>query len=275
LDYRLDARNIWSKSRLDVAAQRPDSASIESGEILGTIITAILIALVSTIYATAGQAGGTAFLAIMAFMGVEAAELRPTALALNVIAAGYATWRVYRHGAVDRRLFRWIVIASLPGAFAGGLLVLEDKLYFTVVGVVLIAAAVLMVSRKAAITGAQIRVRPVPAAAVGVITGFLSGLTGVGGGVFLAPILIALGWASPKGAAHLSPPFILVNSIIGLVAVLLAGQRLAPSAGLFAVLALIGAAAGTWIGLRFMSERATKWVLASILLFVGIRLLLR
>ncbi|WP_245472428.1 sulfite exporter TauE/SafE family protein [Rhizobium jaguaris] len=242
---------------------------------MGTIVTAILIALVSTIYATAGQAGGTAFLAIMAFMGVQPAELRPTALALNVIAAGYATWRAYNHGTVDWRLFRWIAIASLPGAFAGGLLVLEDSLYFTVVGVVLIMAAVSMVSRKAAITGTQIQVRPVPAAAVGVATGFLSGLTGVGGGVFLAPILIALAWTSPKGAASLSPPFILVNSIIGLVAVLLARQRLTPLVGLFAVLALIGAVAGTWIGLRFMSERATKWVLASILLFVGIRLLLR
>jgi uncharacterized membrane protein YfcA len=104
--------------------------------------------------------------------------------------------------------------------------------------------------------------------------GFLSGLTGVGGGVFLAPLLIALGWASPKRAAGISAPFILANSGIGLAGVLSAGQRVPADAVVLAPAALLGAVAGTWIGLRFMSEQATRWVLAAILGFAGARLLL-
>jgi uncharacterized membrane protein YfcA len=111
--------------------------------------------------------------------------------------------------------------------------------------------------------------------AVGAGAGFISGLTGVGGGVFLTPLLITLGWASPKRAAQLSPPFILCNSGVGLGGVLLAGQQLAPGTFLHASGALAGATIGTAIGLRWMSERSTRYVLSAILFFAGIRLLFR
>jgi uncharacterized membrane protein YfcA len=119
------------------------------------------------------------------------------------------------------------------------------------------------------------QVRLGPAAAVGAGTGFISGLTGVGGGVFLTPLLIALGWATPKRAAQLSPPFILCNSILGLGGVLLAGQQLASGTFVYSIVALVGAVIGTAIGRRWTSERGTRYVLAAILLFAGIRLLVR
>jgi uncharacterized membrane protein YfcA len=93
--------------------------------------------------------------------------------------------------------------------------------------------------------------------------------------VFLTPLLIALGWASPKRAAAISPAFILCNSVLGLAGVLLAGQRLAPSVVLYSVGALGGAILGTAIGLRWMSQQFTRYVLAAILLFAGIRLVFR
>jgi len=113
------------------------------------------------------------------------------------------------------------------------------------------------------------------AALAGAASGLLSGLTGVGGGVFLTPLIIALGWASPKRAAALSPPFILCNSAVGLLGVLIAGQRLTSNTPLYAVGALAGAVLGSTIARRGMSERATRYVLAAILLFAGLRLLLR
>ena len=91
---------------------------------------AALIACVSLLYATVGQAGGTAFLAIMAFAAFPADEMRPTALLLNIVAAGCATWRLHRSGAIDHRMLLKVTIPSLVTAFAGGLLVLDAPVYF-------------------------------------------------------------------------------------------------------------------------------------------------
>jgi uncharacterized membrane protein YfcA len=168
-----------------------------------------------------------------------------------------------------------LTVPSLVTAFLGGLLVLGGQVYFIVTGLLLVAAAALMVFKRTADT---IEARPVqllPAAVVGAGAGFISGLTGVGGGVFLTPLLIAFGWASPRRAAALSPPFILCNSVVGLAGVLLAGQTLAPSTAVYSVGAFAGAIIGTAVGLRWMSERATRYVLAAIVLFAGVRLLFR
>jgi uncharacterized membrane protein YfcA len=234
-----------------------------------------LIGCVSLLYATAGQAGGTAFLAVMAFAEFPAAEMRGTALMLNIVAAGYATWRLHRRAAIDLKMLLPLTVPSLVTAFLGGLLVLDGHVYFILTGVLLIAAAVLMVFKRTADSVDAHPVRLGPAAAVGAGAGLISGLTGVGGGVFLTPLLIAFGWTSPRRAAQLSPPFILCNSILGLAGVLLVGQNLAPSSVFYAVGALAGAAIGTIVGSHWMSDRGTRYALAAILLFAGIRLLLR
>jgi uncharacterized membrane protein YfcA len=215
-----------------------------------------LIGCISLLYATAGQAGGTAFLAVMAFAEFPAGEIRATALMLNIVAAGYATWRLHRRAAIDLKILFPLTVPSLVAAFLDGLLVLGGHVYFILTGALLIASAVLMVFKRTADTVDAHPVRRGPAAAVGAGAGFISGLTGVGGGVFLTPLLIAFGWTSPRRAAQLSPPFILCNSVLGLAGVLLAGQQLAPGTFLYACGALAGATIGTAIGLRWMSERA-------------------
>jgi len=228
-----------------------------------TFLVAIAIACVSLLYATVGQAGGTAFLAIMAFASFPAAEMRPTALFLNIVAAGYATWRLHQRAAIERTTLLRVTLPSLVTALAGGLLVLNGRVYFILTGLLLVAAAALMA------------IQLLPAAAVGAGAGFVSGLTGVGGGVFLTPFVIALGWMSPRRAAALSPPFILCNSVMGLLGVLLAGQELTRDTAFYSFGALAGAIVGSAIGLRWMSERDTRYALGVILLFAGIRLIYR
>jgi hypothetical protein len=239
------------------------------------LLIAALIGCVSLLYGTVGQAGGTAFLAIMGFAEFPAVEMRATALLLNVVAAGYASWRLHRSAAVEWRLLAKVTVPSLATAFVGGLIVIEGHAYFVVTGVLLIAAATLMVVRQTADAAGESDVRFVPAAAAGAGVGLLAGLTGVGGGVFLTPLLIALDWTSPRRAAALAPPFILCNSALALGGVLLAGQRTAPGTPLYAVGALAGAVLGTAIGQRWMSQRATRVALAAVLLFAGLRLLFR
>ncbi|HEX2890504.1 sulfite exporter TauE/SafE family protein [Vineibacter terrae] len=235
----------------------------------------VIIAAVALLYATAGQAGGTAFLAVMALAKVPAEQIRPTALLLNIVAAGYATAWLWRHGAIDWRLLLRFLAAALPAAFVGGLIVLEGPVYLLLTGLLLLAAAGWMVLGGAVDSDGGRSIGHGPALLAGGATGFLAGLTGMGGGVFLAPVMIALGWASPRQAAAFSAPYILANSIIGFAGVAAAGQQPAPGIVAYAAAALAGAAFGSAIGGRWMSNRHTRYMLALILAVAGGQLLLR
>jgi uncharacterized membrane protein YfcA len=234
----------------------------------------VFFGIISLLYATVGQAGGTAFLALMAFAAFPPAEMRPTALALNVVAATYSTWVFSRNKVVDWRKLRLLLLSSIPAALVGGLIVLDERVYKTTTGAVLLLAGAATILRR---DGAPAPDGETPfwgAVSVGAVVGLVSGLTGVGGGVFLAPTLIALRWASPKQTAALSAPVILANSAVGLVGVLFGGQFPSSHFGLYALAALCGAVLGTAIGLRWLGQAATRFVLAAILLAAGIQLVL-
>ena len=234
---------------------------------------AIFFGIISLLYASVGQAGGTAFLALMAIAAFPPSEMRPTALALNIVAAAYSTWAFNRARSIDWSKLRPLLFPSLPTALIGGFIVLDEQAYKTTTGVVLLLAGAVMVIRR---HGSDVLETEIPrwgAVLVGAIVGLVSGLTGVGGGVFLAPLLIVLRWASPRQTAGLSPPFILANSMAGLVGVLFAGQRPSTQFGLYAVATLVGAVIGSAIGLRLLGETATRFVLAAILLAAGVQLI--
>jgi uncharacterized protein len=234
---------------------------------------AVLFGAVSLLYATVGQAGGTAFLALMAFASFPSNEMRPTALLLNIVAATYSTWIFNRGKLVDWAKLRPLLIAPLPTALVGGFIVLGEHVYKIVTGLVLLSAATILVSRRSH-DGEPDRQTPLwGAVTIGAMVGFVSGLTGVGGGVFLAPILIALHWASPRQTAALSAPFILANSAVGLAGAIVTGQTPSPNTWVFAIAALAGAMIGTTVGLRWLSQTVTRYVLAAILAAAGLQLL--
>jgi uncharacterized protein len=234
---------------------------------------ALLFGIISLLYATVGQAGGTAFLALMAFAAFPAAEMRPTALALNVIAALYSTWIFNQKRIVDWDKLRPLLLASLPTAFAGGFIVLDENLYKTITGLVLLVAGGVTIFRQSPFDERDRQAPLSGSVGVGAVVGLISGLTGVGGGVFLAPTLIALHWASPKQTAALSAPFILANSTVGLIGVLLSGQYPSSQLGFYAGAALGGSIIGTAIGLRWLTQTATRLILAAILIAAGAQLL--
>jgi hypothetical protein len=240
---------------------------------MADIMFALLFGAVSLLYATVGQAGGTAFLALMAFASFPSDEMRPTALLLNIVAATCSTWLFSRGSLVDWVKLRPLLLASFPTALVGGFIVPGERLYKTVTGLVLLLAAAILALRQAHDREPD---RPTPfwgAISIGAVVGFVSGLTGVGGGVFLAPLLIALHWASPKQTAALSAPFILANSVVGLAGAMYAEQTPAADTWVFALAALGGAMIGTIVGLRWWSQTMTRYVLAVILGAAGLQLL--
>jgi uncharacterized membrane protein YfcA len=233
----------------------------------------LLFAAVSLLYATVGQAGGTAFLALMAFASFPSNEMRPTALLLNIVAASYSTWLFNRRSLVDWVKLRPLLFSSLPTALVGGFIVLDEHIYKTATGIVLLLAATILALRRAR-DGEPDRSTPLwGAISTGAAVGFVSGLTGVGGGVFLAPLLIARHWASPKQTAALSSPFILANSVVGLAGAMYAGQAPTTDTWLYSLAALAGAMIGTMVGLRWLSQIITLYVLAVILGAAGFQLL--
>jgi uncharacterized membrane protein YfcA len=235
---------------------------------------AFLFVAVSLLYATVGQAGGTAFLAIMAFASLPPQEMRPTALLLNIVAAAYSTWLFNRGKIIDWPKLAPFLLASLPAALLGGVIALNKSIYDALTGVALLTATAILAFRPAASEEPNRRIPSLGALGAGAGIGFISGLTGVGGGVFLAPLLIALRWAAPRQTSALSAPFILANSAVGLVGALYADQTLSNDTWLYAIGVLIGAMIGSIIGLRFLSQVATRYVLTLILGIAGHQLLL-
>lgn len=232
----------------------------------------LLFGAASLLYATVGQAGGTAFLALMALASFPQSEMRPTALLLNIVAATYSTWLFNRGNHVDSVKLKPLLLASLPTALVGGLIVLDERIYRDLTGAVLLLAALVLAFRRE--SNGEDRAPPLRGfVVVGLTVGFVSGLTGVGGGVFLAPVLIALHWASPKQTAALSAPFILANSSIGLIGSILAGQMPSTDTWLFALAALAGAMIGTTVGMRWLSQTATRYMLAVVLGAAGTQLI--
>jgi uncharacterized membrane protein YfcA len=194
-------------------------------------------------------------------------------LLLNIVAATYSTWLFNRGSHIDWTKLKPLLIASLPTALIGGFVVLAENIYDAVTGIILLAAATVLVVGRVK-DGIPDRATPLwGAITTGAGVGFISGLTGVGGGVFLAPILIAMHWASPKQTAALSAPFILANSAVGLVGAFYAGQLPSTQTWLYALGAFAGAIIGTTLGLRWLSQTTTRYVLAAVLASAGVQLL--
>ncbi|MGC1558376.1 MAG: sulfite exporter TauE/SafE family protein [Bradyrhizobium sp.] len=237
-------------------------------------LLAFLFGCISLLYATVGQAGGTAFLALMAFAAFPPHELRPTALALNIVAATSSTLIFKKGHLVDWTKLSLLLSSSVPMTFVGALIVLNESIYSAITGLVLILAAAILIFRQPRDGIQSARLPMWGSITIGAAVGFVSGLTGVGGGVFLAPILITLRWASPRETSALSAPFILANSIVGLIGALIVGQTPSVYTFSYGAAALAGAIIGTAIGVRWLSQNLTRYALATLLATAGLQLVL-
>jgi uncharacterized membrane protein YfcA len=247
-------------------------------ELQDAAILSVLFFVVATLYSTVGHAGASGYLAMMALVGVAPDVMRPTALVLNIVVASFTVYRFRR-----ARFFSWqglwpFLAGSIPFAAAGGIQSLSRGTYYVAMGVVLLLAAAYLVWRalgsRPSMEEGIVRVRKIPALFMGGAIGFVSGLIGVGGGIFLSPILLMLNWAGPKTTAGISAPFILVNSAVALIAGSLTVQSLASELPLLVAAALGGAFLGTWLGLAKFGQRGLLVTLAVVMSLAGAKLLL-
>ena len=241
------------------------------------IILSLLILVAAALYSSVGHAGASGYLAAMALFGLAPATMKPTALCLNVLVATIATFRFRRAGCFHWPLFWPFAVASIPLAFVGGAITLPTTIYKQIVGLTLLYAAVrlFLYTRAKAEAAAATRDAPlVPSMLSGGLIGLLSGLTGVGGGIFLSPLLLLLGWADTRRTAGVSAAFILVNSIAGLLGNLTNLQMLPPALPYFALAAVIGGLVGSEFGTRRLANVTIRRLLAVVLVVAGVKMIL-
>lgn len=201
-----------------------------------SLLLAALLLLAAVLYSSVGHAGASGYLAAMALLGVSPAIMKPTALALNIVVALIATFKFYRVGSFSWRLFVPLAVAAVPFAYLGGTLSLPAHIYKPLVGVVLIYAAWRSLSTAKSASSYEVVPPSMPVLLVsGVVLGFLSGITGVGGGIFLSPLLLFFRWASVKVISGVAAAFILVNSIAGILGVMSTSVQFHPAIPMWAV----------------------------------------
>jgi uncharacterized membrane protein YfcA len=230
------------------------------------------VAAVAFLYSTVGHAGASGYIAVMSLAGLAATTIRPTALSLNILVSLLTTWQFWRAGHFSWRLFWPFAVLAIPLAFVGGYVSLPTQVFKIIVGVVLLFSALRLLARPSRDDEARAPSRPV-ALTTGGALGLLAGLTGTGGGIFLTPLLLFMRWARTKQAAATSAAFILANSLAGLAGNLIATRSFPAIAGPLAGAALIGGAAGSFLGARRFDHTVIKRILAVVLIIAGVKLI--
>jgi hypothetical protein len=245
---------------------------------LPTSVLAVLLAsflLVAALYSSVGHAGASGYLAIMALAGLDPATMKSAALVMNLCVAGLATWRYVRAGHFRFGLFWPFALASVPCAFAGGAIRLPPEGYQPLLALVLLAAAARLLLAWGEGEVAEPRPPRTPVAlGAGAAIGFVSGLTGTGGGIFLSPLALLRRWAKTREVAALSAVFILVNSSAGLLGHTLSTFALPRELPWFVASAVLGGLAGSWLGAHKLDPRLLRRLLGLVLLVAAAKLLL-
>ena len=242
------------------------------------LLLAALFLAVATLYSSVGHAGASGYIAAMALLGFAPEQVRPTALALNLLVGGIGLFRYWRGGHVHWRNVLPFVLASAPAAFFAAQVKLPKESYSILLGLVLLVAAfgVFRHAARAEREDAAAIGRRVPWAIgllVGAAIGVLSGLTGTGGAIFLTPLLLLAHWMPTREASGTSVAFVWINSLTGLAGLLHAGSALPQALPLWLGAVAVGALLGTQLGLKWLPVAMLRRALGVVLLIAAGKLL--
>ena len=243
---------------------------------LSWVILLPAVFVVAFFYSSVGHGGATGYLAALALLGVAPASARVAVLIANVFVAGIAWWQFWRAGHFNGRVLLSFVVVSVPCAWLGSRVHITPQVYKIILGAVLTTAGIVLLLRSRWQTDdVTLQQFFLPLALfIGAVLGFLAGLTGIGGGVFLSPLLYVFRWVKPKTTGGIAAGFIVLNSIAGLVGT--GWEKIAHAGPLLWLTApaVAGAVLGTHFGARRWSSVTFSRVLAGVLIFAGGKLLI-
>jgi uncharacterized protein len=237
--------------------------------LLGMTIGVLIIAF---LYSSVGHAGASGYIAVLSLCGLAPEVIKPTVLVLNIVVACIGSWQFWRSGHLSWRLFTMFALASIPMSFFGGYLKLPTTVFKLVLGITLLLSALRFLVKP--LTDEHVQAPQLPVAlSIGGAIGFLSGLTGTGGGIFLTPLMYLCRWAKAKQASAVSVLFILVNSISGLLGNLSSMQKIPSFTGFLVVAVILGGSSGSYLGSRKFSAIGIQRLLAAVLVIAGLKLI--
>lgn len=239
----------------------------------------ILFFTVAVLYSSVGFGGGSSYLAILALSGIVFTQIRATSLLCNIVVVSSNVWLFSRQKNIDYKKIIPLILFSIPLAFLGGKLKINQNIFFILLGFTLLFAAITMWLSKKIISSDEkpIKLNIKKNATFGGIIGFISGMVGIGGGIFLAPLLHLTNWDTPKKIAATASFFILVNSIAGFI-----GQYSNPDfyidwnlTSILLITVFIGGQIGSRISNTYFTPIQLKKATAILIAFVSIRILIK
>ena len=237
------------------------------------LIFCIMLAVVAFLYSSVGHGGASGYLALMTIFSAPVMVMKPSALLLNLFVSGISFFFYYKRNFFKPKLFYPFAITSVPAAFIGGMIPLENNIYKIMLGIVLILAALRLLGFFSSTKRENMKINIPLALLIGLVIGLLSGMLGIGGGVILSPILLILGWASLKETATISSLFIFVNSTAGLFGFFVENRTIPTESFYFVPVAVFGGILGAYYGSGYFSNIVLKYVLATVILMASVKLI--
>jgi hypothetical protein len=240
------------------------------------LLLGLLFFAAALLYSSVGHGGGSGYLAAMVLLGMPPAMMRPTALVMNIGVAAISLYKFARAGGFNWRLFLPFALTSVPMAFVGGRIQLPVAWFGVLVGIVLLYSALRLFTETLQRDGQDRKVTGPPpswlALLVGAGIGLLAGLTGVGGGIFLSPLVVLRGWGTVRDSAAPTAAFILVNSAAGLIGLLTRQPALPEALPYWVAAVLVGGLIGATLGARRLGNTGLRRALAAVLLVAGAKM---
>ena len=232
-----------------------------------------LLFFVAFMYSSVGHGGASGYLALMAFFSFAPEVMRPTALLLNIFVSLTAFIQYYRGGHFSWKLFLPFAVASVPAAFLGGLIIIDARLYKTILGILLLFSVIRLIGLKFNNIEKFKKQNLVWSLIIGAAIGVISGIIGIGGGIILSPVILLLHWGNLKQTAAVSALFILVNSIPGMAGLITRGVQMSHNMTWMIVVAFAGGLLGSYFGAMKAGNFFLKTLLAFVLLLASVKLL--